>query len=177
MSLALLVGDRHSGKTSTCRRLVESARARGLTVGGILAPAVYEGRRCIGYDVVDLATGQATRLATTAGSGLEQTGRFHFLAEGLTLGRAALERTIEPAPQLVIVDEVGQLELDGGGWSRQVDQLAVDRSGLTLLVVRRKLATRVAQRWSVPPGPWYDLAQGPDAVINGVIRQIETGVG
>jgi len=174
MSRALLIGDRHSGKTSTCRRLVASARARGLTVGGILAPAVYEGGRCIGYEVVDLLTGRSTRLATTAGSGVEQTGRFHFLAEGLTLGRAALERTIEPAPQLVIVDEVGQLELEGGGWSRQVDQLADERSGLTLLVVRREFAARVAQRWSLPPGPCYDLAQEPDAVIEAVIRRTET---
>jgi len=174
MSLALLVGDRHSGKTSTCRRLVESARARGQTVGGILAPAVYEGGRCIGYEVVDLATGQSTRLATTAGSGLEQTGRFHFLAEGLTLGRAALERTIEPAPQLVIVDEVGQLELEGGGWSWQGDQLAADRSGRTLLVVRRELAARGAERWSAPPGPSYDLAQDPATVIEAVIRRLET---
>ena len=175
MSLALLVGDRHSGKTSTCRRLVESARARGLTVGGILAPAVYEGSRCIGYEVVDLATGQSTRLATTAGSGVEQTGRFHFLAEGLTLGRAALERTIEPAPELVIVDEVGQLELKGGGWSRQVDQLAADRSGLTLLVVRRELAARVAQRWNTPSDSRYDLAQEPDTVIEAVIERVAPG--
>ena len=175
MSRALLIGDRHSGKTSTCRRLVESARARGLTVGGILAPALHEGGRCIGYEVVDLATGQSTHLATSAGSGVEQTGRFHFLAEGLTLGRAALESTIEPAPQLVMVDEVGQLELDGGGWSRQVDQLAAERSGLTLLVVRRELATRVAQRWNTPSDSCYDLVQGSDAVIEGVIRRTERG--
>jgi nucleoside-triphosphatase THEP1 len=175
MSLALLIGDRHSGKTSACRRLVESAGARGLTVGGILATALYESGDCIGYEVIDLATGQSTRLATTAGAGVEQAGRFHFLAEGLVLGRAALERTIEAAPQLVIVDEVGQLELEGGGWSRQVDQLAAERSGLTLLVVRRQLAARVAQRWSLPPGPCYDLAQGPGAVIEAVIRRTETG--
>ncbi|HUU97414.1 MAG TPA: nucleoside-triphosphatase [Phycisphaerae bacterium] len=175
MSLALLIGDCHSGKTSTCRRLVESARAHGLTVGGILAPALHEGGRCIGYEVVDVATGQAARLATTAGSGVEQTGRFRFLAEGLALGRAALERTIEPAPELVIVDEVGQLELDGGGWSRQVDQLVGERPGLTLLVVRRELATRVAQRWSLPSDSCYDLVQGSDAVIAGVIERVETG--
>ena len=174
MSVALLIGDRHSGKTSACRRLVESARARGLAVGGILAPATYEGGRCIGYEVVDLATGQSTHLATTAGSGVEQTGRFRFLAEGLALGRAALERTIEPAPELVIVDEVGQLELDGGGWSRQVDQLVAERSGLMLLVVRRELATRVAQRWNTPSDSCYDLVHGPDAVVEGVIQRVET---
>jgi hypothetical protein len=72
------------------------------------------------------------------------------------------------------VDEVGQLELDGGGWSRQIDQLLVERPGLTLLVVRRELATRVAQRWNMPLDSCYDLAQGPDAVIADVIKRVET---
>lgn len=152
MSLALLVGDRQSGKTTTCRRLFEQARARGTTVAGILAPAVHQAGRCVGYEVVDLATGGSTRLATVDGPGVEQVGRFHFLAEGLALGRAALEQALELPPRLLIVDEVGPLELAGGGWSEQLDRLA-DRPGFTLLVVRRELATQVAQRWPAPGRP------------------------
>lgn len=173
MSLALMVGDPHTGKTSTCRRLAEQARARGLTVGGIVAPAVHQAGRCVGYEVVDLATGGSARLATVDGPGAERVGRFHFLAEGLALGRAALEQALERPPHLLIVDEVGPLELAGGGWSEQLDRLT-DRPGFMLFVVRRELTTQVAQRWHAPPGARHDLAQGAEAVIDAILKLVET---
>jgi len=156
MSLILLIGDRHSGKTSTCRRLAELMRARGVSVGGIVAPAVYQAGRCVGYDVTDLITGRATRLATVDGPGAERVGRFHFLAEGLTLGRAALERAVKLPHRLVIVDEVGPLELTGRGWAPHLDQL------------------QVAERWNVSPHSLHNLAGEADAVVNTLIKSIET---
>ena len=173
MSLALLIGDRQSGKTSTCRRLAESARARGLTVGGIIAPAVYEQQSCAGYDVVDLATNHSTRVAAIDVAGEEQVGCFHFLKEGLALGRAALENAAELPHELVIVDEVGPLELSGGGWCAQLGPLA-RRDGFTLFAVRRTLATKVAQRWKAAPRCCHDLADGADAIIECLIQSIET---
>jgi nucleoside-triphosphatase THEP1 len=172
MSLALLVGDRHSGKTSTCRRLAELMRARGLGVGGIVAPAVYQAGRCAGYDVTDLGTGHTTRLATLDGPGVEQVGRFHFLAEGLALGRAALENVAESCRRLVIVDEVGPLELAGRGWAPYLNRL-VDRQGVTLFAVRRSLAGQVAERWGASAQTSHDLTEGPDAVIDVLIGLIE----
>lgn len=175
MSLALLVGDRHSGKTTTCRRLAERMCARGSTAGGIIAPAVHEAGGCVGYDVVDLANGRSTRLATIDGPGTEQVGRFHFLPAGLAFGKAALEQAAELTGGLVIVDEVGPLELEGGGWCQQLDQLA-DRRGLTLLTVRRSLAVEVARRWNAPATSLHDLVDGPDAIIARLIRMLEGGM-
>jgi nucleoside-triphosphatase THEP1 len=173
MSVILLVGDRHSGKTSTCRRLAELLRARGASVGGIVAPAIHEADRCVGYDVVDLMTGHSARLAALDGPGVEQVGRFHFLADGLALGRAALDNAAESCPRLVIVDEVGPLELAGRGWAAHLDQLA-GRPGFTLFTVRRNLAGQVAGRWKAAPQASQDLAWGPDAAIDALISLIET---
>lgn len=172
MSLALLIGDRHSGKTSTCRQLAELTRARGLTVGGIIAPAVHREGSCVGYDVVDLATGRSTRLATIDGPGVEQVGRFHFLAEGLAFGRTALEDAAQSPRALVIVDEVGPLELSDGGWAVQLSQLA-DREGFTLFTVRRSLAARVADYWNAPQPAVYDLAVGSDTVVQALHEHIK----
>jgi nucleoside-triphosphatase THEP1 len=130
----------------------------------------------VGYDVVDLATGRTTLLATTDGLGVEQVGQFSFLAEGLALGRAALETAAETPHGLVIVDEVGPLELTGGGWSKQLDRLA-GRPGCTLLAVRRDLAAEVARRWNVPAWGIYKLAKGSDTVIDAVIKLVETDRG
>jgi nucleoside-triphosphatase THEP1 len=168
MSLALLIGDRHSGKTSMCRRLADALRGHGLTVGGIIAPAVHEGDRCIAYEVVDLATGRSVSIATTVGPGVQQTGRFHFLAEGLAFGKAAIEQAVSRSDDLIIVDEVGPLELAGGGWCEQVDRLTL-QPGSALLTVRRSLAQEVADRWNVAPELRCDVGAGHDTVVDYVM--------
>lgn len=170
MSLLLLIGDRQSGKTTACRRLVELARARGLSVGGIICPAVHEGRRRVGYDVIDLSTGGSTRLATTKGPGVERVGRFHFAPEGLALGNTALSRAGASRDALVIIDEVGPLELAGGGWSRQLPSLA-DRPGITLMTARRALASELAKVWNVAADAIFELADDSEAVVGAILRR------
>jgi nucleoside-triphosphatase THEP1 len=190
MGVALLVGDRQAGKTLTCRRLAEAARGRGLTVGGIIAPAVHEAGHCVGYDVVDLTSGCSTRLATAdvlapasqprcapisgapaPGSGEERAGCFHFHVEGLAFGRAALAFAAESQDRLIIVDEVGPLELAGGGWAAALGRLS-GRAGCVLLVVRRGLVAPVAARWGTRSSPCYDVAQGADAIIEAVLKSV-----
>lgn len=176
MTLVLLIGDHGQGKTRACRRIAESAAAAGVVVGGIVQPAIYYGETCLGYDVVDLASGRSAPLARTDDKGVTQVGRFHFLAEGLAFGQAALDRAVESPPQFAVVDEVGPLELSGGGWRRQVDRLA-NRAGLTLLSVRRSLADQAASRWGSivvglaadQPPIRLDLAQGEDAIVGAAV--------
>jgi nucleoside-triphosphatase THEP1 len=205
--LVWLIGDHRQGKTTTCQRLADQARTAGMSVAGLVQPAVYEGGACVGYDVLDLASGLAAPLARIVTSGVAQrggaaaqtepasvkpvksiqehsrgqrrfpspaaqVGRFCFLPEGLGLGRRALEHAASSPTRLIIVDEVGPLELSGGGWSQQLDALVgglersdtgaalpdlgagrgIDpehrgRHSLLLLTVRRALVAEAAARW------------------------------
>ena len=133
---------------------------------------MFEQGSCAGYDVVDLATGQSTRLAVIGAGGTEHVGCFNFLAEGLTLGKTALEHAAQTTLDLVIVDEVGPLELSGGGWSAHLDPL-VRRAGLTLFTIRRGLMTEVARRWNASAQDCHDLADGADAIIERLTRALE----
>jgi len=171
MKVQLLVGARRSGKTTTCQLLAETARRRGLRVGGIVSPPLYAGGRCVGYRVVDLASGRSEPLANETGPGLERAGRFHFTSAGLALGRAALETAALAAVDLVIVDEVGPLELAGGGWSQRLDRVA-ERPGCMVLSVRSSLAVRAAARWRVPRELIRDLASGSDKTIADVLKTV-----
>jgi len=163
VSLILLTGDRHHGKTTACRRLADAARERGYTIGGVVAPAVFQDDQCAGYDVIDLARRRTAPLARIDAVGAERAGCFQFLAEGLALGKAALDFAVSSRPRLVVVDEVGPLELSGGGWSAALTPLA-SRPEMTLFTVRRRLTPEIARRWTTPPEMILDLADGPDAV-------------
>jgi len=155
---ALWTGPRHSGKTTGVARLVERIRADGLSVAGILAPSLWRDGRLTGFDLVDLATGQRSSLATRERVGGIRMGRFVFLEDGLALGRNALAGPAATGADLVVVDEYGPLELDGGGWRESVDRLIREASGCVLLVVRRSLIPALTELYNLPPKHVIDAA-------------------
>lgn len=179
MALMLLIGSRHSGKTSACRRLAALAQDRGLSVAGIISPAVYEAGECSGYQVIDLSTRRSARLASVAaaaaaGSSAERIGEFSFTFAGLALGREALKHAAEVEPQLVIVDEVGPLELAGGGWAVHLDALA-RRTGATIFAVRASLVGEIARHWG--PVDTCDLRAGVDVAVQTLLRWVAGALG
>jgi nucleoside-triphosphatase len=169
----ILAGDTGSGKTTLARQVVEGLRARGASVGGILAPGLLENGRRTGFDLVNLATGESARLARERAveTGRHvQWSRFSFSPEGLALGQRALGRGARAA-DVVLVDEVGPLELAGGGWADALDELVRDRAQPVLLVVRSSIVDEVARRWGSADAVVWDAAHTPaDEIVEAIVR-------
>lgn len=147
----LITGPQGSGKTSLLLALAEELRAKGKVPGGFAAPVVLEGGERIGYDLLDLETGERVVLArkNLAPTGI-RTGPFTFAPAGIAFGEQALASASTHGCDVVAVDEIGPLELAGKGWSRAMDTLLPAASTL-LLVVRPDLAQQVADRWNLKP--------------------------
>ncbi len=147
-ALFLVTGASGAGKTEFLTALVERLKARGLRVGGLLSPGTHEGGVRTGFDVVDLATGRRAALSRRGGppEWPALAGPFHFSPEGLSLGREALAVDADVS----VVDEVGPLELSGGGWAAGLDELALSRRRPLVWAVRESLADAVQARWSAP---------------------------
>jgi len=165
--LILWTGKKHSGKTTGATRLVRAAREKGYIVAGILAPAVHRNDALIGFDAVDLRSGQRAALARDDGSG-GTAGRFEFLAEGLRLGKASLSPAATASADLIVVDEIGPIELNRQGWRRSVDQLVQSCKTTMLLVVREELADEVERLYGDVEivRLYVDAPESIDAVIS-----------
>jgi nucleoside-triphosphatase THEP1 len=136
----LLVGPVSSGKSLFVERLTGPLRSAGLDVCGFFQRGVFgaDGSK-IGYDLVGLTSGKERALARR-----EETGQgWRFDASAFD---AALAE-VRPAA-LAVIDEVGPLELRGGGHAAAVER-ALACSDAALLVVREALADRV-ERWLSP---------------------------
>jgi nucleoside-triphosphatase THEP1 len=140
-SVIVLTGERGIGKSTVCRRTVALAQGEGYTCGGILTLAHDDGR-----DVLDVSSGDVRRLTleSDAAQGVDQ-GRFRFDPRALRWGNAAL---IQATPcDLLVVDEIGPLELErGGGWINAFDVLRGGDFALALAVVRPELVVQAQLR-------------------------------
>ncbi len=136
----VLSGPVHGGKTTFVESCLPGWRARGLACDGFLSPAAAGGD---GYDLLELGTGgRRPYLRLRAVPGAERTGPFFVIPETLERARS-LVRGARPG-RLLVVDEVGPLELRGGGlWPAL--RGTVGRPGTDALVVARgKVAEKLA---------------------------------
>jgi nucleoside-triphosphatase THEP1 len=115
--IVLLTGERGVGKSTVCARLAYAARDAGWRVGGVVAMAVYDavGEK-VGIDLVDVASGERRRQASTVHDlGGPRVGRYFMSDEALRWGAGVALRAIREGCDLVLLDEIGPLELEQGG--------------------------------------------------------------
>ena len=144
--IVILTGERGVGKSTVCWKTVELARANHYICGGVLTLGRSDG----GRDVLDVRSGHVRRLTLEAGGhgGVVQ-GRYRFDPGTLAWGSDIL--TCAPPCHLLVVDELGPLEIERGeGWWQAFDVLREGGFALALVVVRPELSVQ-AQR-KLPAG-------------------------
>jgi nucleoside-triphosphatase THEP1 len=172
--LILWTGEKHSGKTTGAFKLVESVRSEGFTVHGLLAPSIYEDGRLAGFDAFDLQSDKRSPLIRCRE---KENDKPMYLApqfiEGSTLGHTSLSPTATVSADLIIVDEFGPLELDGHGWSRDVDSLLATSNAVILIIVRSGIVDKVKKLYKNVP--CIEITAGePDSVerVVGVLKDL-----
>jgi iron complex transport system ATP-binding protein len=146
-ALTIIHGPRHSGKTRSAEALAARCRAAGRRVGGILAVATMVSGVKTQYSFLDLAGGDlrlyAVRRAEPIPPGLLA---FQFLDGGLAFGCDAIRRAARQRVEVLIVDEIGPLEMGGGGLWEPVVELPGCYAGSLVLTVRDSLVGQLQER-------------------------------
>jgi nucleoside-triphosphatase THEP1 len=143
----LIVGPRHAGKTACARLLVERAREAGLAVAGFLSEGEWQDGEKVRYHLRELGPrGRRLLLAGAARApGLDlPVGRYHLSSAVLAEAGAGLRDAL--AADLICIDEVGPLELDGGGFAPALDFLLGRYTGILLITARPRVAAALAGR-------------------------------
>lgn len=152
----ILTGERGVGKTTICQKTVALAQSKSYVCHGILTLSLPNGER----DVVDVGSGGKRRL--TVGPDAEQVvvqGRFRFDPETLAWGNQVLSRAHDC--QLLVIDELGPLEVErGGGWYKAFYALQRNDHALAVAVVRPELVIPAQLR--LPSGAATVLTVTPD---------------
>lgn len=135
--VVLVSGPRNTGKTEYARGVVERARAAGLRVAGFYSEAEWEGdlkARFFLQDVTDPA--RRVLLASVRPSpGLDlRAGPFHLSTDVFRMAVPVLRGAV--GADLICIDEVGPIEVRGGGFHDALRFLLAEHHGILLLTVR-----------------------------------------
>jgi len=169
--IVILSGERGAGKTTVCRKTVALAQARGHTCGGILTLSYPNDVR----DALDVHSGRVRRLTleSNASSPATAMGRFRFDPETLAWGNDVLAHA--PTCHLLVVDELGPLEIERGqGWQRAFDVLRGNSFALALVVVRPELVGQA--RLILPHSPTGTLrvtSHNRDSLPRALLEMLE----
>lgn len=163
-AVVILSGPGQSGKTTLLAALVSRLAREGLKVAGILAEGLWENGIRSGFNLMNLSDNSSTPLCRRmAGNGPRNGMPFDFYQAGLTAGIKALSPEICEGADVVVVDEVGFLELDGKGWSPAMNALLELDGAVQVWVVRNKLLDRVRAAWGLAAAPVVSVDE-PDAL-------------
>ncbi len=135
--LFVLTGPVHSGKTTFLAGAADRWKASGFRVGGFLSVARLRDGSDQGYDLVDLKNGTSAPFLMRKGEpDWPSVGPYRFVPEILEQAAAIMSRDRDA--EILIVDEIGPLELDGEGlWPAFEKALA--HGSRCLCVVREEI--------------------------------------
>ena len=152
--LFILTGDIRTGKTTWLEARVRELEAAGDPVYGVLAPGVWRDGEKMGIQNVLLPSHERVLLATPAEDGCSTGLGWEFNTEALARVNAHLAELAtasdEAQPGLLVIDEVGPLELRrGGGLTAALKLLDAGPTPAwphALVIVRSSLAEEIVER-------------------------------
>ncbi len=146
----IVSGSRDEGKTTMVKKAVEELKKNDFPVGGILSIKVIKNQKIIGYDIFDIDTGEMEVFMRVSGdTGNKKIGKFFIKEKGLEKGISILSDKKLIHKKLVVIDEVGSLEINNEGWASCLEKLLKESTIDILITVRETLVEDVISKWDI----------------------------
>jgi nucleoside-triphosphatase THEP1 len=145
----IITGKMDVGKTTFVKKVIENLKSKNIKVGGIYTQKVKENNERIGYDLVAVQTNKSEIFLRIEGNeNLDKIGIFSIFPKALALGTESLKPENNKENQVVIIDEIGKLELENRAWAKGLDELIQFNKSHLLLVVREDITEKIIEKWN-----------------------------
>lgn len=147
--IIILRGERQAGKSTFAFELAKILNLKGQIVGGFIAPGKLENFRHSEFEIMDLLSGIRKPLCSIHKKEGEKTGPFVFDPIGQQFGKQLISPEKLKNVTIVVIDEIGPLEIKGLGWTESIEKLLEDPTKLHVWVVRKSLVNQVIKKWNL----------------------------
>jgi nucleoside-triphosphatase THEP1 len=148
LKVIVITGEIGVGKTTCIQNLVQKLKAENISVGGIFSERIMKEGKTTGYKVVNVSSEEEYPfLSVENNSSQNKIGKYSIDREGLALATEALKNVDSSC--VTVVDEIGKLEMAGGGWANELHHLFNKSTTTIVLSVRKELVNDVIQKWNL----------------------------
>lgn len=168
----IVTGSIGQGKTTFIQKIIENFQSKGIALGGIYSPRVMQGKTTVGYDIIDINTNERESFLRQDYTGNNlKIGRFNINLQGLQKGVKAIKKSSNNNIQIIIIDEVGVLELENKGWAKNIEEIIRNSQNHVLLVIRDSFVEKVIKKWEIKNYQIFDIKDKDFMSISNTIHQ------
>jgi len=147
----IVCGKVHSGKTAFMGKFIQECRKIGVQVDGILATGTFIENQRDTFSLIHIREGQSYELAAREKKpGWFSYRRYFFNPSAFERGLDILTKGLAENNDILVLDEIGPMELGGRGWYRALQVLDRNYRIPQVWVVREKILGEVRDRWNIP---------------------------
>jgi len=166
----IITGKIDIGKTTFVKKLIENLKIKNIKIGGIYSQKIIENNKRIGYDLVDINTNKSiVFLRKTDNEKSEKIGIFSIFPKAIEFGIESLKPENNRANQLIIIDEIGNLELSEKAWAKSLTELLNFKKNHLLIVVREDLTEKIIEKWNLQNFSVFILHKNVNQIIENTI--------
>lgn len=122
----MLTGEPGVGKTTMMERIASHFSSHGVRIGGFTTSEVRESGRRTGFRITDLSSGNTGWLSRKDDGEGPKVGSYRVISEDLEkFGVAPLDRALTDQVDLILIDEIGPMEMTSFPFRRSITRIFV----------------------------------------------------
>jgi nucleoside-triphosphatase THEP1 len=170
--IIIVTGEIHQGKTSFTQKIVFDLLYQKIRIAGFVSIGIVKDGTRTGFNLAEIGSSRQVELCSDRkdDKGLKM-GRFYFKQEALDFGNEILNPHNLSDKQLIVIDEIGPLEIKGLGWSEAIDKSIRSFLIPQLWVVRKNLVQKIIRKWNIGNVYIFDITE--DSISEVEIHIIE----
>jgi nucleoside-triphosphatase THEP1 len=169
----IITGSIGSGKTTAAAKIIEMLHSENIKVGGFLSVGIDSEKNRSGFILRNIATSEETELCSTVENRDRlKTGKYFFNREAFVTGKMILEPERLKGARLIIIDEIGPLELKGLGWSSAIENLCHSMKVPQLWVVRKGILESVLRKWNIGSAYIFEIENDKQEDIGRKVKEL-----
>lgn len=146
--VTIIHGTKNQGKTTIIKQIISDLLKQQQKISGFYSEKITQNHQVIGYHIVSIPKHTIFPFLSIYGNKTQQKiGPFYINKTGLKQGLLLLEQAKNSSVEVIIIDEVGQLELQDNGWARGIELLLPQFKGNLILSVRTKFVNAIIAKW------------------------------
>jgi len=158
--VVIITGDVHQGKTTFAQKIVADLQKQNIRIAGFFSVGIIENGIRTGFNLVDIESSRQIELCSDKKNEKRlKFGKYYFNSDAISLGNEILNSNKLSDKQLIVIDEVGHLELNGLGWSNAIENITRNNTVPQLWIVRKSLVQKCSRRWNIGNAYIFDITE------------------